>query len=70
MQLVTGGHDGAIKTWDVRKLSGENESALICSVENAHQSKYNEAVQCIQAHSTTPFIATGGADSLIKVFEL
>ena len=36
MHLVTGGHDGAVKSWDVRKLSSENESALICSVENAH----------------------------------
>jgi WD40 repeat protein len=36
MQLVTGGHDGAVKTWDVRKLSSESETALISSVENAH----------------------------------
>jgi len=44
MQLITGGHDGTINTWDLRKLSNETESALICSVGNAHLPKYNEAV--------------------------
>jgi striatin 1/3/4 len=70
--VISGGHDGSIRTWDLRKLDNSTSAstALVAEIREAHESKYNEAVQCITAHQTAPLIATGGSDSLVKMFEI
>ena len=39
-------------------------------LQDAHQKKYDEGVQALAVHSSQPFIASGGSDSIVKVFEL
>lgn len=71
LQLLTGGHDGCLKVWDLRKVDSQGSSdAPLHVVENAHKKKYDEGVQGLMIHPTQPFVATGGADCIIQVFEL
>ena len=74
--MVSGGHDGHLKVWDLRKVGapdsdGESQQTEpIFVLEDAHKKKYDEGVQGLQIHPSQPFVATGGADSIIQVFEL
>ena len=75
MQLISGSHDGNIKVWDLRKLGSSTSSAPedlmhLFEVQDAHQKKYDEGVQALAVHPSQPFIASGGSDSIVKVFEL
>jgi len=63
LNLMTGALDGSLKVWDVRTYK-------LLSEVKAHDKKYDEGLLCICAHPGLPFAATGGADSLVKVFEL
>lgn len=65
--------------WDLRRIgAGQAESEaeekasaeVLQSVEAVHEAKYDEGVQALTIHPTQPFLATGGADSIIKVFEM
>ena len=70
-EIISGSHDGSIKVWDLRKSSDSSTNWVpLCSVETAHEKKYDEGVQCIVVHPTQPFLASGGADSLVKMFEM
>ena len=43
----------------------ENEMKPQMTLENVHQKKYDEGVQGMAIHPTQPFLASGGADSII-----
>ena len=62
LQFVTGGHDGMMRFWDIRNYKCVQEV-------QAHQRKYDEALACIEIHPTLPLIASGGADSIVNLFE-
>lgn len=62
LYLVSGGHDGSLRSWDLRKFQCLHEIP-------AHRKKYDEAVHTIAHHPSLPLMASGGADSLVKLFE-
>lgn len=74
LQLVSGGQEGSLKVWDLRKVGATIEepgpTKPLCVVEKSHGKKYDEGVLCMELHPSQPFIASGGADSVVQVFEL
>lgn len=64
LHLISGGHDGAIKVWDVRTQK------IIQELKNTHQRKYDESIMCLAACDNAPMLVSGGADSVIKIFEI
>ena len=61
LYLVSGGHDGSLRSWDLRRLQCVQELP-------AHRRKYDEAVHCIAHAPSERLMASGGADSIVKVF--
>ncbi|KAL0587219.1 hypothetical protein ABG067_003277 [Albugo candida] len=56
------GHDGSFRVWSI--------TDRLCVFEHmAHKSKYSEAAHDIAYHPSRNFIATAGADGVIKVFQ-
>ena len=62
MYLVSGGHDGSLRSWDLRRFQCVQEIP-------AHRKKYGEAVHCVVHAPNERLMASGGADSVIKVFK-
>jgi striatin 1/3/4 len=58
--LFSGSHDGSLRAWDVRNYK------CLCEIPS-HRRKYEESVNVVLKHPNLPLLATGGADSLIKV---
>lgn len=59
--LISGGHDGALRCWDIRKQQ--------CLYDiPAHRKKYDEGIHFIAAHPFKNIVASCGADSNIKIF--
>ncbi len=58
--IMSGGHDGSVRTWDLRTFQLLNDMS-------AHRRKYDEGTLAI-AHCNS-LIATGGADSIVKVIK-
>ncbi len=56
LQLLTGGHDGSLRVWDLRKvgstLDGDEKAVPLFSLEQAHLKKYDEGVQALRVHPT------------------
>jgi len=61
--FVTGGCEGVVKLWDIRKY-------LCVGEVQAHRKKYSEGVCSLAAHTRMPFIATSGADSTTKIYTI
>jgi len=59
--LLTGGCDGYVKVWDIRKWGCVSEI-------QAHSKKYSDGVCSISVHTQMPFIATSGADGIAKIY--
>lgn len=64
LHLISGGHDGSVKIWDMRT------HRVLQEVRTAHQSKFDEAVMSIALHPEAPFFASGGADCVVNIYEL
>ncbi|ETV79314.1 hypothetical protein, variant [Aphanomyces astaci] len=62
LYVASGGHDGSLRFWSVAERTCVHE-------QSAHRPKYAEAVHSVAHHATRGFVATGGADSVIKVFQ-
>lgn len=61
LYLLSGSHDCSVRLWNL-----ENKQ---CVQEiTAHRKKCDESIHCVGFHPTKPFIASGGADALVKVF--
>lgn len=61
VEMMTSSHDGTIKQWDIRKWN--------CIVEyKSHLTKQDESIHCVAAHKSKMVAASGGADSLIKIY--
>ena len=61
--IVSGGHDGAVRVWDIRTFQLLYDMA-------AHRRKYEEGTLALAAcplGNTMPLLASGGADSIIKI---
>lgn len=59
--VISGGHDGSLRFWDMRNYQCLHEIP-------AHRKKYDEGVFSIAQHPNLPLLASGGADSLVKLF--
>ncbi|TDH68916.1 hypothetical protein CCR75_000278 [Bremia lactucae] len=62
LYLASGGHDGSLRVWSV----GDRHCVF---EQSAHRPKMGEAVHSVTYHPSRNFIATGGADSTIKIFQ-
>jgi striatin 1/3/4 len=62
--LCSGGHDASVRLWDIAS------STRSCLQEfTAHRRKTDEGVTAVKYHPTLPgLMATGGADSIVKVY--
>jgi striatin 1/3/4 len=60
--LVSVGHDGSVRTWDIRKYQCIHETP-------AHKKKFDEAIHTVTHHDKLPLLATGGADGIVKIFQ-
>lgn len=61
--LISGGHDGNLRWWDIRKLTQQ------CLYDiPAHRKKYDEGINFIATHPAGNIFASCGADSIIKIF--
>ncbi|GES90761.1 striatin isoform X1 [Rhizophagus clarus] len=62
MILLSGGHDSSIRLWDI-------VSTRQCVQEFvSHRRKSDEGVLSVQYHPSLPWIASGGADSVVKIY--
>ncbi|CAK4806499.1 unnamed protein product, partial [Aphanomyces euteiches] len=59
LYLASGGHDGSLRFWSVAERTCVHE-------QSAHRPKFAEAVHSVAYHATRGFVATAGADSVIK----
>ena len=59
--IVSGGHDGAVRVWDIRTFQLLHDMAT-------HRRKYEEGTLALAACPTQmPLLVSGGADSIIKI---
>jgi len=74
LHMITGGNDGSVKLWDIRGASNKPVTEFVSATNTvAHGRKFDEGVMCVAVHpesNSNPFFATGGADSLVNVYEL
>ncbi|CAG8515967.1 13785_t:CDS:2 [Racocetra fulgida] len=62
MILISGGHDTSIRLWDI-------VSTRQCVQEFvSHRRKSDEGVLCVEYHRSLPWMASGGADSVVKIY--
>ncbi|CAM0139791.1 unnamed protein product [Umbelopsis sp. WA50703] len=63
LTLVSGGHDGSIRFWDI------SSSTRACLQEfTAHRRKADEGVLSVQFHKNLPWLVSGGADGIVKAY--
>jgi len=60
--LVSGGHDCSIRFWDIL-----GTKACIQEI-TSHRKKGGEGVVDVQFHSSLPFMASAGADGIVKLY--
>ena len=61
LYLLSGSHDCSVRLWNL-------DSKQCVQEITAHRKKSDESIHCVGFHPTKPYIASGGADALAKVF--
>ncbi|KAK9695960.1 1,2-dihydroxy-3-keto-5-methylthiopentene dioxygenase [Basidiobolus ranarum] len=61
LQLVSGGHDSSIRVWDTTMYTCLQEFS-------SHRRKSDEGVCSIRYHPSLPWLASGGADSIVRIY--
>lgn len=59
--LVSGGHDSSIRLWSMSEKSCIQEFS-------AHRRKGDQGVLSVQFHKSFPWMVSGGADSIVKIY--
>ena len=62
LYYITGGHDSSLRFWDIQTHSCIQEIS-------SHRKKYDESIHSVGFHPSKTFVATGGADAVIKVYQ-
>ncbi|KAF9792080.1 WD40-repeat-containing domain protein [Thelephora terrestris] len=60
--LVSGGHDGSVRFWVIL-----GSKACVHDI-NVHREKAREGVLAVEFHQSLPFVASAGADGIIKLY--
>ena len=60
--MLSTGHDGSLRSWDLRNFHCLHEITI-------NRKKYDESIFCLAMHPGEEMIAIGGADSVIKILE-
>ena len=58
--IVSGGHDGSVRVWDIRNFQLLHDMSV-------HRRKYDEGTLALASCPTLPLLASGGADSIVKI---
>ncbi|XP_077993936.1 striatin-3-like isoform X2 [Glandiceps talaboti] len=61
LYLLSGSHDCSIRLWNL-------DSKTCVQEITSHRKKFDEAIYTVAFHPSKPYIASGGADALAKVF--
>ena len=61
--FVSGSHDGSLRCWDIRKFQCIFEQPI-------HRGKYDEAVCSLAFNSEKKILISGGADGIVRMFEV
>ncbi|XP_070577227.1 striatin-3-like isoform X2 [Ptychodera flava] len=61
LYLLSGSHDCSIRLWNL-------DSKTCVQEITSHRKKFDEAIYAVAFHPSKPYIASGGADALAKVF--
>ena len=61
MYLLSASHDCSIRLWNL-----DNKNCI--QEMTSHRKKYDESINCIAFHPTKPYIASGGADAIVKIY--
>lgn len=61
LYLLSGSHDCSIRLWSL-------ETKTCVQEVTSHRKKFEESIHDVAFHPTKPFVASGGADALAKVF--
>lgn len=61
LYILSGSHDGSIRLWNM-----DNKTCI--QEITAHRKKFDEAAFDVAFHPSQPYIASGGADAVAKVF--
>lgn len=59
--LLSASHDCSLRLWNL-----DNKNCI--QEMTAHRKKNDESIHCIAFHQTKPFIASGGADAIVKIY--
>ena len=59
--LLSSSHDCSLRLWNL-----ENRNCI--QDITAHRKKFDEAIHCVAFHPTKPFIASCGADAIVKIY--
>ena len=60
--LVSGGHDCSVRFWDLL-----NKRTCIQEI-TSHRTKADEGVLDVEFHPSLPFMASAGADGVVKLY--
>lgn len=62
ISFISGGHDCSIRLWDLAMTKN-------CIQEfSAHRKKGDEGVLDVQYHPSYPWMVSGGADGIVKIY--
>lgn len=59
-ELVSCGHDGNLRFWDLRKYKCVSDVAV-------HMKKYDEGALCLAQNKEEDLLCVGGADGIVKI---
>ena len=68
--LVSGSHDESIRVWgaDSGAEPAQRKIKQVLDTHQTHRLKFQEAIHSVSLHPTQPYLASAGADGIIKLY--